>query len=148
MILYQFLVISYISDHSTKYCNTCSKRVNFKMTMQKGRFVHDATQVRKLFFLYAKIKVKNMQRSGTEAIRTQIQPSKPKREITNITNSRNTQRTYGQPSEQIFPKRLPLNNQNGTKNNITTHKVKRHQKSDTKNRQQSTTTKPTPWNGL
>ena len=33
-----------------------------------------------------------MQRSGsgTEAIRTQIQPSKPKREISNITNSQNT----------------------------------------------------------
>ena len=31
-----------------------------------------------------------MQRSGTEAIRTQIQPSKPKRETTNITNSQNT----------------------------------------------------------
>ena len=33
------------------------------------------------------LKVKRMQRSGTEAIRTQLQPSKPKREITNITNS-------------------------------------------------------------
>ena len=31
------------------------------------------------------IKVKSAQRSGTEAIRTQIQPSKPKREIINIT---------------------------------------------------------------
>ena len=41
-----------------------------------------------------------MQRSGTEAIRTQIQSTKPKRETTNITNSRNTKRTYGQPSEQ------------------------------------------------
>ena len=30
-----------------------------------------------------------MQRPGTEAIRTQIQPSKPKREITKITNSQN-----------------------------------------------------------
>ena len=47
-----------------------------------------------------------MQRSGTEAIRTQIQPSKPKREITNITNSQNTKRTYGQPSEQLFPKKV------------------------------------------
>ena len=28
-----------------------------------------------------------MQISGTEAIRTQLQPSKPKREITNITDS-------------------------------------------------------------
>ena len=34
-----------------------------------------------------------MQRSGTEAIRTQLQPSKTKREITNITNSQNAKRT-------------------------------------------------------
>ena len=46
-----------------------------------------------------------MQRSGLEAIRTQIQPSKPKWEITNITNIQNTKRTYGQPSEQLFPNR-------------------------------------------
>ena len=31
-----------------------------------------------------------MQRSGTEAIRTQIQSSKSKWEITNMTNSQNT----------------------------------------------------------
>ena len=31
-------------------------------------------------------RVISMQKSGTEAIRTQIQPSKPKREITNYTN--------------------------------------------------------------
>ena len=53
---------------------------------------------------YSRLKVKSMQRSGTEAIRTQIQPSKPKREIIDITNSQNTKRTYGQPSEQLFPK--------------------------------------------
>ena len=51
-----------------------------------------------------------MQTSGTEAIRTQIQPSKSKREITNITNSQNTKKTYVQPSEQLFPKRWPLSN--------------------------------------
>ena len=67
-------------------------------------------------------KVKSMQRSGTEAIRTQIQPSKPKREITEITNSQNTKRTYDQLSEQLFPKRWPLSNRNRTKNNINTHK--------------------------
>ena len=61
------------------------------------------------------IKVKRIERSGTEAIRTQIQPSNPKREITNITNSQNTKRTYGQPSEQLFPKRWPLSNRNRTK---------------------------------
>ena len=40
-----------------------------------------------------------MQRSGTEAIRTQLQSSKPKREITNITNSQNTKRIYGQGAD-------------------------------------------------
>ena len=44
-----------------------------------------------------------MPRSGTEAIRTQIQPSKSNRE-TYITNSQNTKRTHGQPSQQLFPK--------------------------------------------
>ena len=51
------------------------------------------------------IKVKGLQRSGIEAIRTQIQPSKPKREITYITKSPNTKRTYGKPIKQLFPKR-------------------------------------------
>ena len=54
------------------------------------------------------LKVKRMQRSGTEATRTINQPSKPKREITNITNSQNTKRIYGQPSDQPFPKRWPF----------------------------------------
>ena len=49
-------------------------------------------------------KVIRMQRPGTEANRTQIQPSKPKRETNKITNNQNTKRTYGQPSEQLFPK--------------------------------------------
>ena len=74
------------------------------------------------------VEVKSMQRSRTETNRTQSQPSKPKREITNITNSQNTKRTYGQPSEQLFPKSLrwPLSNRNRSKNNMNTHKVKRH----------------------
>ena len=66
------------------------------------------------------MKVKNMQRSETEAIRTQIQPSKPKREITKITISQNTKRTYGQPSEQLFLKRWSLSNPNRAKNYIYT----------------------------
>ena len=86
-----------------------------------------------------------MQRSGTEAIRTQIQPSKPKQEITYITNSQ--KRTYGQPSKQLFHKRWPLNNRNRTQNNMSTRKVKHHRNSDTKNRYQRTTTKLLPWNG-
>ena len=73
-----------------------------------------------------------MQRSGPEAIRTKIQPSKPKREIINITNSQNTKIAYGQPIKQLFPKRWPLSNRNRTKNNISTRKVKRHRNSDTK----------------
>ena len=56
------------------------------------------------------VKVKSMQRSGTEATRTPIKPSKPTHEITN-TNSQNKKITYGQPSEQLFPKRWPLSNQ-------------------------------------
>ena len=47
-----------------------------------------------------------MQRPGTGAIRTQIQPSKPKREITKITNCQYTKRTYGQPNEQLFPQKV------------------------------------------
>ena len=72
------------------------------------------------------VKVKKMQRPGTAAIRAQIQPAKPKREITKITNSQNTNRTYGQPSEQLFSKRWPLRNPNRTKNNMNTRNVKRH----------------------
>ena len=49
-------------------------------------------------------KIKNMQISGNETIRTQLQPSNATREITKITNSQNKKRTYGQPSEQYFPK--------------------------------------------
>ena len=90
------------------------------------------------------IKVKSMQRPGTEAIRTQIQPSNPKWKIT---NSQNTKRTYGQLSEQLFPKRWPLSNPKRAKINMNKHKVKRHRNSDTKNRQQRTTTEIPPWNG-
>ena len=64
---------------------------------------------------FMKIEVKSMQRTGTEAIRTQIQPSKPKPEIIDISNSQNTKRTYGQPSEQLVPKTCPLSNRNRTK---------------------------------
>ena len=58
---------------------------------------------------------KYAKRSGTDAIRNRIQPSRTKRDITNITNSHDTKRTYGQPSKQLFPKRWPLSNQNRTK---------------------------------
>ena len=52
-----------------------------------------------------------MECPGTGANRTQTPPSKPKREITKITNSQIQKRTYGQPSGQLFPKRWPLSNQ-------------------------------------
>ena len=100
-----------------------------------------------LQFFYMKTGVKSMHGSRTEANSTQIQPSNQRREITNITNSQDTKRTYGQRSEQLFPKRWPPSNRNRTKNNMNTYKVKRHRNSDTKNRQQRTTTKPPPWNG-
>ena len=40
-----------------------------------------------VIIIFSILQVKSMQRPGIEAIRTQLQPSKPKREITNITNS-------------------------------------------------------------
>ena len=93
-------------------------------------------------------KVKCMQESGTETIRIQIQPSKPKREITKITNSQTTKRTYGQPIERLFlPKRWPLSNLNRTKYDMNTRNLKRHRNSDTKNRQQRIATKLPHWNG-
>ena len=45
------------------------------------------------YFLENITKVNSMQRSETEAIKTYIQPLKPKRKITKITNSQNTKRT-------------------------------------------------------
>ena len=68
------------------------------------------------------LEVKSMQISGNEAIRTQIQHSQ-KREITKITNSQNTKRTYGQPSEQLFPKKWPLSNPARAENNMNTHNI-------------------------
>ena len=56
--------------------------------------VHVVKNLLDLFHFKMHLEVKSMQRSGTEAIRTQIQPSKPKPEITKIiTNSQNTNRT-------------------------------------------------------
>ena len=79
-----------------------------------------------------------MQRSGTEP------KSIPQNQNT---KSKNTKRIYGQPSEQLFPKKWPLSNLDRTKNNMNTRKVKRHRNSDSKNRQQRTKTKLSPWNG-
>ena len=80
--------------------------------------LHHSTKVMVVLRLYIPPKVFGIQKRvhrfkckmyakiGTEAIRTQIQPSKPKREITKITDSQNTKRTYGQPSEQLFKKKV------------------------------------------
>ena len=78
------------------------------------------------------LKAESMQRPGTEATRTQIQPHKPKRKTTNATNSQNIKRTHGQQSELPPPKRWPLSNRNRTKNNTNTRKVKHHRNPDTK----------------
>ena len=90
-----------------------------------------------------------MQRPGTEAIRTQIQPSKPKGEMTVIKYSQNTNRKYRdrQLREQLFPKRWPLSNPNLAKHNRNTRKVNSHRISDTKNMQKRTTPELPPWNG-
>ena len=70
-----------------------------------------------------------MQRSGTETIRIQNPALKTKTGKTNIINSQNIKRTYGQPSEQLFPKRWPLSNRNQTTNNMNTRKAKLHRNS-------------------
>ena len=100
-----------------------------------------------LVWFFRRVKVNGMQGSRTEAIRTKIQPSKPKRHITRNKYSQNTKKTYGQPSEQLFPKRCPLSNTNRTKHYMNTRKVKRHRNTDTKNRQKRTTIELPPWNG-
>ena len=87
-----------------------------------------------------------MQRPGTETIKIQIQPSNHSWKQLRLQIIK-IQRTYGQPSEQLVPKRWPLSNPNRTKNNKNIHKVKHHRNSDTKNRQQRTTTELPPWNG-
>ena len=58
---------------------------------------------------------------GSGPIRTQILSSKPKREISKLTNRHYTRRTYGQSSEQLLPKRWPLSNIDRTKNNLCIH---------------------------
>ena len=115
-----------------------------KMKMYKNETLHCRVNPT---FTISSVKVKSIHRPGTEAFRTQIQPSKPKREITKITNSQNTKRTYGQPSEQLFTKRWPLSNPNLNKNHMSTHKMKPHRNSDTKNMQQRNTSELPPWNG-
>ena len=78
-----------------------------------------------LLFVIAK-KVKSIQRSGIEAIRTQLQPSKHKREITNITNSQIQREHMVNRVSSYFPKDGSLSNRNRTKNDMNTCKVKHH----------------------
>ena len=92
--------------HYTKVChpaNGCSTS-NFTL-------LPDEAGKRKIFKKWISsgnelLKVKCVQRSGTAAIRTQIQPLKPKRETSIVTNSQNTKRIYGQTSDQLFPKKV------------------------------------------
>ena len=95
--------------------------------------------------IFLNLYTKSPGRPGT-AFRTQIKPSKPKREIAKITNSQNTKRTYAHPIE-LFHKWRPLSNQSRTKTKMNTHEVKRHRNSYTKNRQQRPTTELPHWNG-
>ena len=88
-----------------------------------------------------------MQRSWTEATRTQIQPSNPKQKITNITNSQNTKRTYGQPSEQPFSQKVASQQPKQILINMNTHKVNRHRNSDTKTGNREPQQNKPPWNG-
>ena len=67
-----------------------------------------------------------------ELKQSEPKPSPGKQEITNITNSQNTKRTYGQPSEQLFLERWLLINRNRTKNNMNKHTIKRNRNSDIK----------------
>ena len=88
--------------------------------------------------------VKCIQRSGTEAIKTQIQPSKPKREITNILNCKIQREHIVNRVSSYIPKvATQISNRNRTKNYMKTHKVKRHRNCGTKKQateNQNTTT--------
>ena len=89
------VVVSGLNLNSSKLSCMSSSPARMKMIQSKMKGLEWSQH-------FPIIKVERMQRSGTEAIRTQTQPSKPKREITKITNSQNTKRSYGQPSEQLF----------------------------------------------
>ena len=95
-----------------------------------------------IYCAFTAVKVESMQRPGTPNPELKTQ-----REITKSTNSQNKNRIYGQPTEQLFPKRWQLSNPNRNKNNMNTSKVKSHRISYTKNREQRNTTKLQPWNG-
>ena len=90
------------------------------------------------------LKVIDKQWPGIDAIRTKVPPSKPKWEITKITISRTTKRTYGKPNKQLSPKRWSLSYLNLTKYHLNTQKVKTVQKltlkqANTDNKIRSTT---------
>ena len=90
------------------------------------------------------LKSKTYAKPNTEEIRTQIQPSEQKREMTKITNSQNTKRTYGQSGKQLLPKRWPLSNLNRTNYNINTHTVKRKRNQATENHNRTIAFEPCP----
>ena len=77
-----------------------------------------------------------MQRLGSEAIRTQIEPSKPKREMIKIINSIVQREHMDNRVSSYFPKGGHIATQIEQENNMNTRMVKRHRYSNTKNRQQ------------
>ena len=72
-----------------------------------------------------------MQRSRIEAITTQTQPSKPKREITNIQIVKIQREHMVNRVSSYFPKGGHSATETELKSNMNTHKVKRHRNSDT-----------------
>ena len=82
--------------------------------------------------MFTPMKVTRMQRSGTEAIRTLIKPKQTKRKIIKIQIVKIQREYMVNRVSSYFQKRWPLSNQDRTKNNTNTRKVKRHQNSDTK----------------
>ena len=76
------------------------------------------------------VKVRSVQRPGTEAIGTQIQPSRPKREMTYIIKSQNTKENIWSAELAANSQKVAIQQQN--KNSMNTHRVKRHRSSDNK----------------
>ena len=88
------------------------------------------------------MKVTSKQRLGTGAIKSHI----PLTKLEKNANSQNRKGTYGQLSEQLFPKRWLLSNLSRTKNYINKDKMESHKYCDNKHRQQRATTDLPPRN--
>ena len=78
--------------------------------------------------------------------------SRPKFEITKITISQNTKKTYGKPIEQLSPKKWPLSYLNIDNYYLDTQNVKTEQSTETDSKTQNKQTQRTKseasyWNG-